>query len=130
MENLVINKTTVSPYISFNVTSCRCEIIGNCRPEHPTDFFKPVFNWLHNLEKHLVEKKTTLPINFVINLEYINSVSIKILFDLFKILERIYLNSKSITIEWHYKNGDSDMKEAGEEYQSIFKTPFKLIAED
>ena len=34
---------------------------------------------------------------------------------------------KTVEVLWYYKGGDDDMKEAGEEYQSLIETSIELI---
>lgn len=130
MEKLFIEGTAISPKVIFNMSQETYEITGTCRPEHASDFFNPVINWLERFANRLKNNQPSANINFVFNLDYINSVSIKLLFDCFKILEGACAHNNAINILWHYKTGDTDMKETGEEYQVIVKMPFKLIEED
>jgi hypothetical protein len=129
MEDLVIKKSTISPFVFFDIKTCLFEIRGTCRPEHASDFFMPIFNWLNKLEELVLQNYQLNPVQLNISLEYINSVSIKILYDVLKVFERINNITNNISIIWHYKRGDTDMKESGEEYQTIINTPFKICIE-
>ena len=62
-----------------------------------------------------------------IQLEYFNTSSSKCILDVFKKLEAIYKGGNEVVINWHYEEDDEDMLEAGEDYQSIIKIPFKMM---
>ncbi|HSA04828.1 MAG TPA: DUF1987 domain-containing protein, partial [Tenuifilaceae bacterium] len=62
-----------------------------------------------------------------IRLEYFNTASSKCILDVFKKLEVLKKNSNDIVINWYYEEDDEDMLEAGEDYESIIKVPFKMI---
>ena len=47
--------------------------------------------------------------------------------DVFKKLEVLKKNSADVVINWYYEEDDEDMLEAGEDYESIIKVPFKMI---
>jgi hypothetical protein len=36
-------------------------------------------------------------------------------------------NKADVVINWYYEEDDEDMLEAGEDYESIIKVPFKMI---
>jgi len=130
MEKLFIKETAISPKIIFNIESGTFELIGTCRPEHAADFFKEILNWLAHFESELKNVPSKKEFNFVFNFDYINSVSIKLIFDCFKIIERAYSVCGSINIIWYYNTGDTDMKETGEEYSHIINVPFKILMND
>jgi hypothetical protein len=47
--------------------------------------------------------------------------------DVFKKLEAIYKAKNEVIINWYYEEDDEDMLEAGEDYESIIRVPFKMI---
>ena len=62
-----------------------------------------------------------------IRLEYFNTSSSKCILDVFKRLESIHRAKHDVEINWFYEEDDEDMLEAGEDYDSIIKVPFKMI---
>jgi hypothetical protein len=62
-----------------------------------------------------------------IRLEYFNTSSSKCILDVFKRLEAIHRSKHDVEINWFYEEDDEDMLEAGEDYDSIIKVPFKMI---
>jgi hypothetical protein len=45
----------------------------------------------------------------------------------FKKLEAIYKAKNDVEVNWFYEEDDEDMLEAGEDYESIIRVPFKMI---
>ncbi|MBN2664310.1 MAG: DUF1987 domain-containing protein [Bacteroidales bacterium] len=123
MNNLEITGTAKTPSILFDAQSGVLEIKGRSIPENAIDFFKPLVDWLDEYSK---ETKSVTKAN--IQLEYFNTSSSKCILDIFKKLETINKQDNSeVVINWYYEEDDEDMLEAGEDYQSILKIPFKMI---
>ena len=62
-----------------------------------------------------------------IQLEYFNTSSSKCILDVFKKLEAIHKAKNEVIINWYYEEDDEDMLEAGEDYESIIRVPFKMV---
>lgn len=123
MDNLEITGTAKTPSILFDSQSGVLEIKGRSIPENAIDFFKPLVDWLDEYSK-----KTKSVTKANIQLEYFNTSSSKCILDVFKKLENINKQDNSeVIINWYYEEDDEDMLEAGEDYQSILKIPFKMI---
>lgn len=123
MATLVIAGTEDTPHVILDAENAKYEISGRSLPEDVTSFYKPVFEWLANVNG--VSK-----IDFNIKLEYFNTASSKILLDIFSKLEGLKENGVDVTIIWNYSSDDEDMQEAGEEYSELVEVPFKLVAFD
>lgn len=122
MESIKIEKTRKTPDIIFNAESGKLQIEGKSIPENSIEFYKPLVDWLEEYRKNPQE---TTEVN--IKLEYFNTSSSKCILDIFKKLETIYKEKHNVIINWYYEEDDEDMLEAGEDYQSILKIPFKMI---
>lgn len=125
MENIALNilATEDTPSVQYINENSQFRIEGRSLPEDVTTFYKPVFNWLENFAESPKPSST-----FVFKLEYFNTASSKIILDILMKLEDIQNEGKSsVTIEWHYMNGDDDMQEAGDEYKELVEVPFNLI---
>lgn len=125
MNSLFISGTPKTPTINFDGNEGSIIIEGRSIPENSLDFYKPIMEWL---DYYLVEPKEET--NVTIRLEYFNTSSSKCLLDVFKKLEVIFKRGKKVLINWHYEADDEDMLEAGEDYQSIVKIPFKMIEDE
>ena len=126
MKVLVIKETAFSPSVVLDSKQNKFEIKGSSRPENAVEFYTPVLNWLNELAVQIPNLTVNHPLNFHFSFDYLNSISIKILFDSFRTLEKINSQTKSINVVWHYKSGDTDMKETGEEYSKILNLPFAI----
>ncbi|MCX7862514.1 MAG: DUF1987 domain-containing protein [Bacteroidales bacterium] len=122
MDPIVIEGTPKTPSVNFNATTGVLEIKGRSIPENSIEFYKPLIEWI---EKYGSAPQPKTIVN--IQLEYFNTSSSKCILDVFKRLEAIVNNGHDVLINWHYEEDDEDMLEAGEDYQSIIKVPFKMI---
>ncbi|MBI5219359.1 MAG: DUF1987 domain-containing protein [Bacteroidia bacterium] len=122
MEPISIEGTQKTPTINFNHLTGKVEIKGRSIPENSIEFYKPLVDWL---EQYLSCAQKLTEVN--VQLEYFNTSSSKCILDVFKKLEAIYKAGGEVVINWFYEEDDEDMLEAGEDYQSIIKIPFKMI---
>ena len=122
MEPISIEGTTKTPTVKFDAGSGKIEIKGRSIPENSIEFYKPLVDWLDEYAKSPGEKTT---VN--VQLEYFNTSSTKCILDVFKKLEAIHTGGKEVIINWYYEEDDEDMLEAGEDYESIIRVPFKMI---
>jgi hypothetical protein len=122
MEPISIDSTPKTPSIKFIQEEGVLEIKGRSIPENSIEFYKPLVDWLEHYAKGPLNK--TL-VN--IQLEYFNTSSSKCILDVFKKLEAIHKLKHDVTINWYYEEDDEDMLEAGEDYESIIRVPFKMI---
>ena len=122
MELVNIEGTPKTPTISLNSDTGTIEIKGRSIPENSIEFYKPIVDWLDEYAKGPKEKTVVS-----IQLEYFNTSSSKCILDVFKKLEGIKKGKNDVVINWYYEEDDEDMLEAGEDYESIIKIPFKMI---
>jgi len=122
MEPIIIEGTSKTPSIRFDSKEGVFEIKGRSIPENSVEFYKPLNEWLDTYMQNPLEKTS---VN--IRLEYFNTSSSKCILDVFKRLESIHRSKHDVEINWFYEEDDEDMLEAGEDYDSIIKVPFKMI---
>lgn len=122
MEPLNIESTPKTPSIKFLEEEGVVEIKGRSIPENSIEFYKPLVDWLEDYAKNPLNKTV---VN--IQLEYFNTSSSKCILDVFKKLETIHKSKHDVVINWYYEEDDEDMLEAGEDYESIIRVPFKMI---
>lgn len=122
MEPISIEGTPKTPTVKFDAEQGIIEIKGRSIPENSIEFYKPLVDWLEDY------KGSPLPKTKVnIQLEYFNTSSSKCILDVFKKLEAIHKSKNEVEINWYYEEDDEDMLEAGEDYESIIRIPFKMI---
>ena len=122
MDPIAIEGTPKTPTVNLDPSSGKVEIKGRSIPENSIEFYKPIVDWL---ESYSSVPKDLTEVN--IQLEYFNTSSSKCILDVFKKLETISKAGNEVIINWYYEEDDEDMLEAGEDYQSIIKIPFKMI---
>lgn len=122
MESIIKEGTSKTPSIRFDAEQGVVEMKGRSIPENSTEFFKPLVDWLDEYADN--PAKNTI-VN--IHLEYFNTSSSKCILDIFKKLEAIHKAKNNVMVYWYYEEDDEDMLEAGEDYESIIRVPFKMI---
>lgn len=122
MELISIGGTPKTPTVNMNPQTGVIEIKGRSIPENSIEFYKPIVDWLEEYSKNAVAKTV---VN--VQLEYFNTSSSKCILDVFKKLEALNKGLSNVVINWYYEEDDEDMLEAGEDYESIIKVPFKMI---
>lgn len=122
MESISIKGTAKTPTVEFDAGSGKIEIKGRSIPENSIEFYKPLVDWL---DSYAASPHAQTQVN--IQLEYFNTSSSKCILDVFKKLEVIHKEGHDVKINWFFEEDDEDMLEAGEDYQSIIKIPFKMI---
>lgn len=122
MEPLIIEGTPKTPTVKFDAETGVIEIKGRSIPENSVEFYKPLVDWL---EEYKANPAPKTQVN--IQLEYFNTSSSKCILDVFKKLEAIHKAKNDVEINWYYEEDDEDMLEAGEDYESIIRIPFKMI---
>ena len=112
------NKDT--PEVTLNATDGILHFNGVCMPENPIKFFNELSAWTNEYVKHPI-KKTIL----ILELEYINSVSMKYFYDL-----AVSLCTEDIepTVYWRHKPGDLMMIEKGVEFEYL--TQMKVVIQE
>jgi hypothetical protein len=122
MEPINIEGSPKTPSVKFDGEKGIIEIKGRSIPENSIEFYKPLVDWLEDYKDTPMDKTT---VN--IQLEYFNTSSSKCILDVFKKLEAIHKAKNEVEINWYYEEDDEDMLEAGEDYESIIRVPFKMI---
>ena len=129
MNSIHLNKTDDTPEVIFDADKQLFSIKGKSLPENAMEFYKPLYDWIVEYSKTNLNNGITLHID----LEYLNSSSIKLVFLIFSKIDEYYSltsNKSSTNINWFYKKDDELTKIKGEEFKDLLKTPFNLIVKD
>jgi hypothetical protein len=122
MEPISIAGTPKTPSVRFDAAKGIIEIKGRSIPENSIEFYRPLVDWLDKYASN------PLPLTQVnVQLEYFNTSSSKCILDVFKKLEVVHKGNHQVLVNWFYEEDDEDMLEAGEDYESIIRVPFKMI---
>lgn len=124
MNNLLIESTKKTPEVSFH-TDGRLRISGRSIPEDASKFYEQLYEWVYYFCQTPPEL-TTLDVQ----LEYFNSGSSKSLLHILRALVDVTKQNSKLTINWYYEEGDDDILERGEYYESILEVKFNFIETD
>lgn len=121
MEAINVEATDETPKVILDAANNVFEFSGKSLPEDVTVFYDPILEWLEEYEE-----SPNPSTNVVFKMDYFNTASSKLILDILMKLEEIHEEKGGISIEWHYREDDEDMEEAGEEYSEIVEIPFEM----
>lgn len=123
MEPLIIEGTNQLPSILFDKWHKTIRISGNSLPENPLEFYERVFEWF---DRYIENPNEETRIEF--KMDYFNTVSSKMIFEILKKTDVLYLKNQNVEVIWYYAEDDPDMEVAGEDFAAIVEAPFKLVS--
>jgi len=121
MEPLKVEATVDTPCIILDSKNHHFEISGKSYPEDTKEFYGPVLAWM-DLYTAAPNPETV----FTFKLKYFNSSSYKPIFDILNKLCVIKNKNNKVKVEWYYKDGDTDLLEAGEEFSDLVDVSFSF----
>lgn len=120
MQNITIKETAKSPFINFDCENGILEIKGRSIIENTFSFYEPVFKVL---SEYVINPQEHTKVDFT--LEYYNTSSQIWIYNILKELNKINdIAGKSVEIVWNYS--DSDLLDAGKDFQNVSKVPIIL----
>lgn len=124
MKPLHIQATDDTPKVVLDPDGGVFEFVGNSYPENSSKFYTPVLEWI----KDFIQNGTTAKVEASFNFDYFNTSSAKYILEILRLVEDYHNgDNKECTIKWFYFEEDTDMLEAGEDYQRTVGVPFELI---
>ena len=123
-QDVVHLKGTVkTPEIILDKNQGKIELQGRSIPEDAKQLYHPIINWVDGYTKN--PQKIT---RIVFKLEYFNTASSKMLFELIGYAKKLKENGNDFRIEWHYLEDDDDILDSGETFQEITGLPFEFYS--
>lgn len=117
MTDIYIPATSDTPEINFKFSSNTLSMTGEAYPENGVEFFRPI---LRQLQSHLTSLNGDA-IEFNFQLTYFNSVSTKIFFSMFELLnEYAKAHPNCVLLNWHHDEDDDTILELGQDIQEDF----------
>lgn len=121
MEELIIEGTQNTPGIILKPEGC-IRFDGRGLSEQCDELFEQVLEWMTEYLKEPPEITTV-----IVALEYLNSMSSKLLVSILKEVTRVLESGKHFFVHWCYEEGDEDMLERGEFISSSLNIPIDFI---
>ena len=123
MKPLYIEPTDDTPKVNLDADAGVFEFVGNSYPENSSKFYTPVLDWLKEFIKSGTKKDVVASFNF----DYFNTSSAKYILEILRLIEEYSKAGNTSLIKWFYFEEDTDMLEAGEDYQRTIQVKFELI---
>jgi len=121
MNPISIEAAESTPTIKCNFENGLIEILGRSIPENATEFYSPLIKWVIDYRN---SDKQNLKIIFF--LEYINSISFKMVFEILLLTEKIKQDGKNVSIIWKYDKDDDQILDEGYYFSSKLEIPFSF----
>jgi len=120
---VVIDPTSVTPYVVIDPEEDLFEIKGRSSPEVSINFYTPIYEYLESYE--VTSSIGDFTANFA--LEYFNTSSTKCLLGILKRLAKIEDQGKKVIINWYYEDDDEDVLEIGEDLSYFVDLEFNFL---
>lgn len=117
MENLIIEATKYTPKIVLDANEGLIDIRGDSFPENTYDFYAPITKWIEEYFNSCAKEKSVVNMN----INYFNSSSSQLFFDLFDMFEEIS-QTHTLEINWIYDEQNDSAEEAGEDFIEEFES--------
>ena len=104
--------TESTPYVLIDEAEGYIRFKGECYSENTIEFFKKTTDWL---TRYLASDFNSLI--FDVELEYFNSSSSKLLYNMLKSMDTRASHGKSVTVNWYAVEGNDMIIEQGEDFK-------------
>lgn len=121
MDSIILPSSETSPAVHFDAALGRIELSGRSIPEDASAFYFPLLDWLERYSENPAPKT-----HFVFYLEYINSISQKMLIDIFLKAQKMVKSGKEVSIVWYYDEEDEEMYEEGSVFRNKLELPMEI----
>ena len=123
MNDITISGTQSTPEIRSDWAAGQLCLRGDSYPENSYELFNQVFEWL----EQFLAQQPDRPLSLEITLLYLNTSSIKVLMDIFDLLEAAHDQGKPVGVNWYYDERNERVAELAEEFREDCTFPFAII---
>lgn len=113
-----------SPSILLDAEQHMLKITGKSYPEDTEKIYTPVIQWLEDFAR----EKNAADFKCVFDLDFINSISHKRLWQILAIMKTWQESNKKISVQWFFPSEDEDLQDAGEDLARLSGLDFEIIA--
>lgn len=121
MKDLNIAATQSTPSIQSDSAAGSLVLRGDSYPENSFELFGPVIQWV---DDYLAG--TTEPLALTLELQYLNTSSVKAVMDIFDLLENAHASGRNVSVTWFYDARNERVGELAEEFKEDCTFPFDV----
>ncbi|MDR5901063.1 biofilm regulation phosphoprotein SiaC [Halomonas icarae] len=122
-QDLNLAGSVSTPAIQSDWQAGRLCMQGDSYPENSYELFGPVIGWV---EAYLAQESR--PLELCLELVYLNTSSVKVMMDIFDLLEEAYQGGRRVEVVWHYDARNDRIAELAEEFKEDCSYPFVIRA--
>jgi hypothetical protein len=120
-DTVHIKGTVKTPEIYLNKNEGVIQLEGRSIPENAKQLYNPIITWA---DRYIKSPPTDTKLIF--KLEYFNTASSKMIFELINLFKSLKEAGHNMKIEWHYLEDDDDILDSGETFQEISGLEFNF----
>jgi hypothetical protein len=118
-----IKGTVKTPEIYLNKNEGKIQLQGRSIPENAKQLYNPIISWANKYIKSPISQT-----KLIFKLEYFNTASSKMIFELINLFKALRDAGHNLNIEWHYLEDDDDILDSGETFQEISGLKFNFYS--
>jgi hypothetical protein len=122
MKDLNIPASQSTPSIVTDSQNGSLLLSGDSYPENSFELFGPVIQWV---DEYLASTKQ--PLALTLELQYLNTSSVKAVMDIFDLLEAAHADEHDVSVTWYYDRRNERVGELAEEFKEDCSFPFSVI---
>lgn len=124
MMSLNIEGSRSTPHIHCDADTGVVSMRGDAYPENSFEFFTSLLDWV---SRFLAGNR---PLRMDLHLMYMNTSSVKVMMDIFDMLEEAHLGGKEVAVYWYYDPENERVVELAEEFREDLTFPFTISANE
>ncbi|MDD2408547.1 MAG: biofilm regulation phosphoprotein SiaC [Tepidiphilus sp.] len=116
--------TQTTPTIVADWNEGLLQMSGDSYPENSFDFFTGTLDWVESFLKR--ERR---PLRLELRLLYMNTSSVKVMMDIFDLLEDAHKLGQEVSVVWRFDPRNERVELLAEEFREDCTFPFHICAE-
>lgn len=116
--------TQTTPTITADWDLGLLQLSGDSYPENSFDFFTSTLDWV---ESYL--RQENRPLRLELRLVYMNTSSVKVMMDIFDLLEEAHREGRDVGVDWFFDSRNERVELLAEEFREDCTFPFRISAE-
>jgi hypothetical protein len=124
MNNLTIQGSQSTPFVTADWTQGLLSMQGDSYPENSYEFFGPITDWIDRFLQ-----QTQAPLRLELRLVYMNTSSVKVMMDIFDLLEEFHGKGRQVRVDWYYDPRNERVVDLADEFREDCTFPFQITAD-